>query len=312
MAYLIQKNDGRLTIKRHGNDYAEHKCSSWEITQKPSKNYDFAQTMFFSSCLIKYGYDYYSNEHLQRVYNNDKEDRIREKYGKTFRMTFETHLDLEESAERLSKMLSHRFNELHETVRLGLGVDTSGMNLLDTVKFKDGIVVNNMEFSQCEKWIIKEINPAQDKLVLEELKLEGFPKENTYHPPEGAINPNKIKATMLEVDEIWKIDEIVTAGSEIWYSFQVTQGSRYYIWWSDSTHKNSGKTAFVVVSAFQPDGSVIFYDSFSNRSNPQPFDAAETGHVILRVRGWNSFEIGTFAIVWSTVNTRPLSIDINK
>jgi len=168
MAYLIQKNDGRLTVRRYRGGYAKHDIPAWALTQKPAKDYDFAQKMFFSSCVVRYDYDYIQGQH-RHAHLNDK-DEANQVYDKIFRMFFETYLSMPENATGLSDLLSGRFNRLHETVRLGVGVDTAGMNLLDTVRFEGGIDVNGRKFSRCENWVIREINPSQDKLVLEELK----------------------------------------------------------------------------------------------------------------------------------------------
>jgi hypothetical protein len=58
-----------------------------------------------------------------------------------------------------------RFSTMKDTVRVSVGADTSRFNLLDTVNMK--IAVNGRKYSNNETWIIKEIDPARDRLVLE-------------------------------------------------------------------------------------------------------------------------------------------------
>jgi hypothetical protein len=61
MAFLIQKNDGRFTLRKWGNTYATHNIESWYLTQHPQKYFSNAQQNYFSSCIIKYKYNEYKN-----------------------------------------------------------------------------------------------------------------------------------------------------------------------------------------------------------------------------------------------------------
>jgi hypothetical protein len=54
MAFLIQKNDGRFTLREWGKTYNTFKIENWEITKFPVKNYSSAQKNYQSSCLINY------------------------------------------------------------------------------------------------------------------------------------------------------------------------------------------------------------------------------------------------------------------
>jgi hypothetical protein len=56
---------------------------------------------------------------------------------------------------------------MKDTARVSVGTDTSGFNLLDTVVMK--LAVNGRKYSDNERWAVKEIDPAQDRLVLEAL-----------------------------------------------------------------------------------------------------------------------------------------------
>ena len=72
-----------------------------------------------------------------------------------------------QQAKALAERLGNRFCELKDTVRVGVGADTSLFSLLDVVQMR--IRVNDREYSDNETWIIRELDPAQDILVLEEL-----------------------------------------------------------------------------------------------------------------------------------------------
>jgi hypothetical protein len=50
---------------------------------------------------------------------------------------------------------------------VGIGQDTSEINLLDTVVIK--IAINERLYSNVTRWIVKEIDAAQDKMTLEEI-----------------------------------------------------------------------------------------------------------------------------------------------
>jgi hypothetical protein len=167
MAYLIQKTSGQFTMRKYGAVYNARAIPSWVMTQKPKRNKSFAQTMFFSSCLIKFNYNYDTKEYDGNYLIDENEAAVEDIYNKTYRMEFETRLATKASAESLARLLSIRFSTMRETIQLGIGQDTSDMSLLDSIEMD--IHVNGREFSQKRNWMIKEINPAQDILTLEEV-----------------------------------------------------------------------------------------------------------------------------------------------
>jgi hypothetical protein len=167
MAFFIQKNDGRFTIRKWGNTYAPHSIESWELTQQPQKSFSDAQQNYFSSCIIKYKYNEYKKTHENQYLYTDKADYAEGKYLKRAEKVFETHLTSENDARNLALRLGNRFCELKDTVSIGVGAETSGFNLLDTVSID--INVNGRQYSENKQWILVEVDPAQDKLVLEEL-----------------------------------------------------------------------------------------------------------------------------------------------
>jgi hypothetical protein len=98
-------------------------------------------------------------------------------------------------------------------------------------------------------------------------------------------------------------DGTINRGS-IYYSFTVTSGNTYYVWWNDSFSGNDTKTADIIVNAYYSNGSSIFEDGDSAWDNPQSFTASSNGTVKLKVRKWGN-DSGTFAIAYSTSDTRP-------
>ena len=46
MAYFIQQNDGKFTIRKYGESYREHYIVSWIITKQPEKDYKTMEIFF--------------------------------------------------------------------------------------------------------------------------------------------------------------------------------------------------------------------------------------------------------------------------
>jgi hypothetical protein len=103
----------------------------------------------------------------------------------------------------------------------------------------------------------------------------------------------------------WKDGEITGTASEAWYSFPVTSGTTYYIWWNDSYSGDSTKNLDVMVSAWYDNGIVIFSDEDSGWSSPRNFTSTQTGTVYIKVRPYSSGDTGTFGVAFSTSNSRP-------
>ena len=88
-------------------------------------------------------------------------------YKKKLRKAFDTDLIYEDNVKNLADLLGKRFINIKQGIKIGIGLDTSEMRLLDTVYLDMNI--NERKFSHANKYIITEINPAQDILVLEEI-----------------------------------------------------------------------------------------------------------------------------------------------
>jgi hypothetical protein len=167
MVFLVQKNNARFTLRRWGAEYGVFSVPEYLHTQQPAKNWKDAQKYWFSSCVVKYGRNNRTGDFAGRVLINDNENILRGKYSKIKTYEFETNLVQAQDARNLGVRLSARFNSYKETVQIGIGRDTSEINLLDTVVIK--IAINERLYSNVTRWLVKEIDPAQDKMTLEEI-----------------------------------------------------------------------------------------------------------------------------------------------
>jgi uncharacterized repeat protein (TIGR02543 family) len=101
------------------------------------------------------------------------------------------------------------------------------------------------------------------------------------------------------------------SGSAVWYSFNVTSGTIYYVWWNDRDDGNSAKTLDVKVSASYSSGTSIFSSIDFGWTNPRSFTANISGTVKVKVEPYTSGRTGTFAVAYSTNSTRPSSTSRN-
>ena len=178
MAYFIQKLDGRFTVRKYRDIYRTHIIPGWSITKNPEKDFNSAINNYFSSCNIIY------NKQIPNfnIYLNDtRENELIKLYNKELRRTFNTNLENIDNARYLSNLLYDRYGKLKQTIKLNVGIDTTGMELLDFVCLD--LKINDRNFNNYMYYIIKEINPAQDSIVLEEidyLDLTGEYPETNY------------------------------------------------------------------------------------------------------------------------------------
>jgi len=102
----------------------------------------------------------------------------------------------------------------------------------------------------------------------------------------------------------WVDGNITSSGNAVWYSFNVTSGTVYRVWWNDSYQGNSTKTLDVKVDATYSNGISIFSGVDSGYTTAQSFTANQTGTVKIKVYPYSG-GTGTFGIVYSTYSTRP-------
>jgi hypothetical protein len=172
MAYLIQKNDGRLTIRRYGMEYGVHKVPSEMLTKRPEKDYSKAQENYFSSCIIRRQVQYGLTNTFDGVYYKEflfdaMEQKLLEKYRKKAVKTYNSDLADINDVPKFAGLLMDRYCFMKQKFKISLGIDISDYELLDTVEID--LNINGRKFSDSNKFYITEINAAQDTLVIEEI-----------------------------------------------------------------------------------------------------------------------------------------------
>jgi hypothetical protein len=108
----------------------------------------------------------------------------------------------------------------------------------------------------------------------------------------------------------WKNSELINANSEDWYSFSVSNTETYYIWWNvqASSYGDGTKTGDVKVSAYYSDGTAIFSNEGIAWGTPRNFTADSDDTIYVRVMPYSITSAGTYGIVYSTKNARPLNL----
>jgi len=168
MAYFFQKINDKFTIRKYGEFYNSHDIESWLLTdiKKPEKTFDKANDNYFSNCVIKYNFT--DNNTFNSFFFNENEAELKNKYNnKIVSRTFETDLIDVEDARKLAVLLSKRYSTLKQTIKISVGANTNNFELLDYINIE--LKINGREFSKVKNYFIKEINPSQDILTLEEI-----------------------------------------------------------------------------------------------------------------------------------------------
>lgn len=153
IAFLIQKNDGLLTLRRWGVQYDVFTVEPWITTQKPKKDFKDASKFFCTTCVVQLADG-------STVVNDSREAELFERYRRSYTATLETNLHNTADAVDLAARFMARFGDVRESLQVGLGVDTYQINLLDTLQYAPDI--NGRAFSGYTAWIVKEADPGQD------------------------------------------------------------------------------------------------------------------------------------------------------
>ena len=102
----------------------------------------------------------------------------------------------------------------------------------------------------------------------------------------------------------WKNGSVPKQSSQAWYSFSVTSGTMYHVWWNENGSGDGTKTGNVVVYAkYSGETSSIFVLENSGWAIPKSFIASTSGTVQIIVMEWGG--TGTFAIAYSIDPARP-------
>jgi len=117
------------------------------------------------------------------------------------------------------------------------------------------------------------------------------------------LQPNN---TVTLTQSQWTDGEITAnSNSEKWYSFDAAAGTSYRIWWDDYTEGSNTKTLNIRVYAYNSNGTQIFNQDYG-WSAAQLFSPTASGKIYINVIPYNSGATGTFGIVYSTTDTRPV------
>jgi hypothetical protein len=168
-AFLIQKHNGLLTLRRWGETYQTHTIPSYLVTQKPKKDFKDASKHYCSTVRILSDKNHNTDNFFAIYIDKSREAEIFEAYRRSFTADFETDLIDDDDIADLAERLLERFGQVRETLRVGFGVDTFEINLLDTIQFE--ALINDRAFSEYSTWIVKECDPGQDELTIEGLEI---------------------------------------------------------------------------------------------------------------------------------------------
>ena len=104
----------------------------------------------------------------------------------------------------------------------------------------------------------------------------------------------------------WANGSITSTASAVWYSFSVTSGTTYYVWWNGGyTGFGDGtKTLDIKTSAYYSNGTAIFTAVNQGWTSPRSFTASSSGTVKIKVEPYSG-GTGTFAVAYRTTSSRP-------
>jgi hypothetical protein len=122
----------------------------------------------------------------------------------------------------------------------------------------------------------------------------------------GYCTSSNTKPAVLLTANVWADGNITYRNGEDRYSFPVTNGTTYHIWWNDSRQGNNTKTGDVLVRAqYENQTTFIFNNTDSGWTTAQSFTANQTGTVYIMVKPYANWYTGTYGIVYSTGSIRP-------
>jgi len=114
-------------------------------------------------------------------------------------------------------------------------------------------------------------------------------------------------------ENTWIHDKIESITEVDWYSLEVTKGTTYYFWWNDRNQGDGSKTAIIYADAFTSgaykasDGEKFLTRSGSGTwNNSAVYTAVSSGTVYIKVYIYSTSYIGTYAICYSTNNSKPV------
>ncbi|MDR0301607.1 MAG: InlB B-repeat-containing protein [Treponema sp.] len=126
--------------------------------------------------------------------------------------------------------------------------------------------------------------------------------------PSGNLNDWTVPASDPLTVNSWRSGNLTSTTQEDYYTFNVTAGTTYRVWWDDSYGNSYGSyTADVYVGACYANGDAIFAEQTYGYSSAKVFTATLTGTVYLQVKPEyaSTSYLGSYRVVFSTGTTRP-------
>jgi formylglycine-generating enzyme required for sulfatase activity len=127
----------------------------------------------------------------------------------------------------------------------------------------------------------------------------------------GSDDGLSLETAIPLTENVWEDGNLTDTVRAVWYSFPVSSGTTYYVWWNGGyTGFGDGtKTADIDVRAVYEDDitATIFFWKNQGWTSATPVTANRNGTVYLTVRGNMDLSTrkGTFSIVYSRDSTRP-------
>jgi hypothetical protein len=199
----------------------------------------------------------------------------------------------------------------NSTMPSGHGTDLLGMCKADyeCTEYISNVWNANTARQNCDgTWTARSTCPEgydQNRNDIEEGKLY-------YFYPE----PIEVPANTTSLTQgVFTNGSITSSAKEIWYSFDVTSGSTYWVYLED--YPESGYTLDTKIQAYYSDKTEVFvnydYDlDFGRRS----FTATSSGKVYLRASPYYRGQTGTFAVKYdkwtAPTSTTPLTFGVSR
>jgi hypothetical protein len=130
------------------------------------------------------------------------------------------------------------------------------------------------------------------------------------------LDTQGLSATAL-TEKQWKTGEFISSNQNLYYKFEASAAGTFYLWWDDANQGGgTGKTASVYVSAYDSGGLTLLTRTSSGYTTAKEIPVTAAGTVYIKVESSYNYNThttdGTFSLVYSTTNTRPIdTVGIN-
>lgn len=159
-AFFFDKNDGRLTIRQWGREYTIHTLSNTRIMNFPKKDFKEALKYYNSLAIVQYDMDVSEGSYQKQLSSG-----ITPSFSKEKTVTYPTDLYDQGQILDLADRMIKRFGFISELLPIESGDPAITIDLLDEVQVN--VSINGRQLSTKTKWIVREVDPGQDTMVLE-------------------------------------------------------------------------------------------------------------------------------------------------